>query len=372
MDAATAVRIRDFEAREARPAGARWQVLVALVLGGVLLAAGILLFVAAHWDQLSPAARMGVVVGLLAGLHAGALLAAERFPALSVTLHGVGTVAAGAAIGMVGQIFNMQEHWPGVVMLWALCAAAGWYFLRDQFQQVMTLLLFPAWLVCEWSFRENIYRGNEIFLARIIAVLAAVYLTTFVHARRRVVFGILYAFGAVALVVSVAVLSAGWHEYAQRPVLPMSLQALAVLFMLGCVAVAAWRQRSAAVPVVATMIVTFLLPWLEKPMHRDLSFNASGYDYTIPSVAAYIVVGLLAGLYAWWGVRERSAPLVNFGVIAFALVVAWFYFSDLMDKLGRSLGLIGLGIVFLAGGWLLERFRRRLIAQMAASPGVQA
>jgi hypothetical protein len=37
----------------------------------------------------------------------------------------------------------------------------------------------------------------------------------------------------------------------------------------------------------------------------------------------------------------------------------------LMDKLGRSLGLIGLGILFLVGGIVLERLRRRLIGNMA-------
>jgi hypothetical protein len=44
--------------------------------------------------------------------------------------------------------------------------------------------------------------------------------------------------------------------------------------------------------------------------------------------------------------------------------VAWFYFSDVFDKVGRSLGLIGLGILFLAGGWALEKMRRRLVAGM--------
>ena len=58
--------------------------------------------------------------------------------------------------------------------------------------------------------------------------------------------------------------------------------------------------------------------------------------------------------------------------IAFALTVAWFYFSSLMDKLGRSLGLIGLGILFLLGGWLLERFRRKLMAQVQSGPGAEA
>jgi hypothetical protein len=43
----------------------------------------------------------------------------------------------------------------------------------------------------------------------------------------------------------------------------------------------------------------------------------------------------------------------------------WFYFSDIMGKLDRSLGLIVLGILFLAGGWVLEKTRRRLVANIA-------
>jgi hypothetical protein len=36
---------------------------------------------------------------------------------------------------------------------------------------------------------------------------------------------------------------------------------------------------------------------------------------------------------------------------------------------GRSLGLIGLGVLFLAGGWALERMRRKLINHMG-QPGI--
>jgi len=59
-----------------------------------------------------------------------------------------------------------------------------------------------------------------------------------------------------------------------------------------------------------------------------------------------------------------SRALVNFGIVGFAISVIWFYFSDVFDKVGRSLGLMGLGILFLAGGWFLEKTRRHLIAQM--------
>jgi hypothetical protein len=48
----------------------------------------------------------------------------------------------------------------------------------------------------------------------------------------------------------------------------------------------------------------------------------------------------------------------------FGMTVLAFYFSSLMDKLGRSLSLVGLGVVFLLGGWALEQLRRRLIARI--------
>jgi len=37
-----------------------------------------------------------------------------------------------------------------------------------------------------------------------------------------------------------------------------------------------------------------------------------------------------------------------------------------MDRLGRSASLVGLGLLFLGGGWALERTRRRLVASVAA------
>jgi hypothetical protein len=72
---------------------------------------------------------------------------------------------------------------------------------------------------------------------------------------------------------------------------------------------------------------------------------------------AVLAIGVIA-----WGLRDRRAERVNLGVAGFALTVLVFYFSDVMDKLGRSASLIGLGLLFLGGGYLLERARRRLVA----------
>ena len=182
-------------------------------MGGILLGAGVLLFVAAHWDEVSPGVRLALVMAMLAVFHVAGIITRERFSGFATTMHALGTVASGAAIALVGQIFNMQEHWPAAVMLWAICAAAGWWLLGDEFQQTMALLLVPAWLLCELGDRANIYNSASVFLCRIIAVLGVVYLTAFLHSRRRVVYGILFAVGCG----TGRIFSKPWPKRARRP-----------------------------------------------------------------------------------------------------------------------------------------------------------
>jgi uncharacterized membrane protein len=62
LDDSTAHAIRQYESAQARPAGRRWQVVIVLLLGGILLGAGVLLFVAAHWDDVSPVGRLTLVL----------------------------------------------------------------------------------------------------------------------------------------------------------------------------------------------------------------------------------------------------------------------------------------------------------------------
>jgi uncharacterized membrane protein len=136
---------------------------------------------------------------------------------------------------------------------------------------------------------------------------------------------------------------------------------LAAYAVLAVAAAAAWfMNRRSVLPAGVITAMTMALPWL----HTIIPDNVSPYHWRHeqPLAAMYAVVGFTCVFLAWWGVREASKVIVNFGIAAFALTVMWFYFSNIMGKLDRSLGLIVLGVLFLAGGWLLERTRRRLVA----------
>jgi uncharacterized membrane protein len=122
LDGAAAERIRAWEAGRSPAGGTRWPAWLALGLGGVMLGAGILLFVAAHWDGLPPGQRFALVLAMVGGFHLAGAAIVGRSRGLAATLHACGTVALGAGIFLTGQIFNLREHWPGGILLWA-CGA---------------------------------------------------------------------------------------------------------------------------------------------------------------------------------------------------------------------------------------------------------
>ena len=123
VDAQTADRIRTFEQQRAGSARMRWPVLVALAFGSLTVGAGVLLFVSAHWDSLSPLTRFALVILLVSVFHVAGAFVADRFPAMGSAFHATGTIALGAGIFLAGQIFNLDEHWPGGLMLCAAGAA---------------------------------------------------------------------------------------------------------------------------------------------------------------------------------------------------------------------------------------------------------
>lgn len=369
LDAEMARRIRAYEDSQQKPSGLRWQVIVLLILGAILLACGVALFVSAHWDKISPGARLAVVLAMVSIFHLGGGWARTRFHGLSTALHAVGTLSTGAAIFLVGQVFNIQEHWPAAVLLWAVAALAGWILLRDEAQQVLTLLLAPAWILSEFSYYAEGHIGENVYAGRFLIVWAVLYLTFFIGTKREVLRGILSAVAAIASITGICILLDGWSSWGDQTYLPLGLRtwgwvdiaAIPLLF-------AVFRFRKTVIPVAVAICFSIALPWCQRiwtvtgqSWIGDVQMSYSRY---VPNLAAHALVAAFAVFIIWWGVRQFSRAMVNLGIVGFAITVIWFYFSDIFDKLDRSLGLIGLGILFLIGGWALEKTRRNLVGGM--------
>jgi uncharacterized membrane protein len=347
LDGEQAGRIRDFENARSPRRTARAPILIGLALGGIMLASGVLLFVAAHWSNLSPTERMTLLIAAVGVLHLGGAFVASRFSALSVMLHAVGTAALGGAIFLAAQIFNLQEHWPTGILLWAIGALAGWCLLRSWPQLGLAALLVPCWLIGEWVERAPQAAQMHPVVLVFCALLATCYLSlpapTFTW------------IGGIGLIPSIVAVATG-TRWGSTPASTgrFLIVGWSIAFLLPLALAFIYRKRRVWMNLAAALWVATLsgLAW----------YHVAVWIYLWCAIGS-------AGMIAW-GIYEFRSERINLGMAGFALTVLFFYFSSVMDMLGRSTSLITLGVVFLAGAWYWEKLRRKLVARIQSAGGV--
>jgi uncharacterized membrane protein len=323
IDVGVAARIRTFESSVESP-GRRWPVVFAIAFGSIMVAAGTLM---------------------------------PRMRALGLALHAVGTAALGGGIFLAGQIFNLEEHWPGGILLWAIGAVLSWLVLRDWLQATLAALLIPAWIASEWSVRAQHFAGRDKILVEFLTMVAITYLSARCSADDSYFRRALGWTGGLTLLPLCALLAAeerDWNWSYRLPPLSSSLHAAGLLIAFVLPLLAAWFLRGKAIV-------------------RNLGFalwvfvvaSLNGRD-VFGNVAIYALCALAAMGLVVWGLQEQRRERINLGVAGFALTIVVFYFSNVMDKLGRSASLVGLGLLFLLGGWKLEQFRRKLVKRATA------
>lgn len=357
LDAESANRIRAWESAQTPAEGLSWQVRIALAFGAVLLAAGVLLFVSAHWNEISPDARLSLVVAMVAALHAGGAAVARRFANMAVALHAAGSVALGAAIALAGQIYNLSEHWPGAVLLWAIGCAITWAILKHWTQGALCAILFPWWLTGEWDvWISQAQAMMPVWVG--ICALSFVYLGARSSAGDGPFRKALMWIGGLALLPAAAVAASypSWN--------PNQIADHLVRNGIGSWTYWAALAVAVAVPLLVALAINRMQAgWNALAIAWTVSLALVGTEMR-GTWAPYLWCAIGSVGLAAWGIRDGRAERVNLGVAGFALTALIFYFSNVMDKLGRSVSLIGMGLLFLAGGWLLEKARRRMLARM--------
>ena len=94
--------------------------LVVAIVGGLLIAAAFLAFVAAHWTELARLLRLAIlVVGIVGANGLGGWLARAGRSVLADLCASVGSIIFGAGIALVGQMYHLGEDFAGGMLLWA-------------------------------------------------------------------------------------------------------------------------------------------------------------------------------------------------------------------------------------------------------------
>lgn len=332
--------------------GFRRSVLLAFALGALTLGAGILIFVSAYWDEISPAQRFTLALVMVAILHVGGAFVRGKFLGLSMTLHAVGTIALGKGIFLTAQIFNLEEHWPSGILLWLVGAAAAWMILGDWPQGLFCAILLPWWLAAEWFVLGETSDAPGDVASCGLALMAVAYLIVRSRDDRRPLARSLEILGGVSLIPVIIFIAVDGPAHVVGPLWLLGMGVgVALLLPLS---LTFWLRRQ-ELPMVALAAAWIgLLDAISRSRRDPAEVNLEVYGWCVIAAVAMIA----------WGVKEARVGRINLGILGIGITVLVFYFDHLSDKMGRAESLISVGIPFLYGGWVLQRLRRRLVARI--------
>jgi uncharacterized membrane protein len=96
------------------------------IVGGLLIAAAFLAFVAAHWMEFARVVRVAILFsGAVVAFGVGGWFARDGRSVLADLSAGVGSIVFGAGIAPVGQMYHLGDDFAGGMLLWAVGALAA-------------------------------------------------------------------------------------------------------------------------------------------------------------------------------------------------------------------------------------------------------
>ena len=363
---------------DAGSAARRRMATILAILGAVSVGLGVILFLASNWSAIPREIKLAaMIIGVPAVYGAGYWTAYQRqFARGGIALILLGAILYGAAIHLVAQAYHIPVNHPNLVLFWFLGVIPLAYITRSHSILVLALILmlssvgfrgqvwlsdwdsipfvgFPMYLVLGLALYGlgTVQRGFEwtrvyaapFELTGLLVAFAATYLLAFrelwqgfgywgfngTGAHDRVTVEFWGLFGAAAAVSVLSMAAAGLSRCRQglswQGILYESLMVLALL---------------AAASLVIFVPVKSIIFY---PVLFNLLF--------LIGVAGLLFLGYVRG----------QEVLVNLAVVFFTLQVFARYFEFGFDLLDRSLVFVGAGVILLAGGFVMERGRRRMV-----------
>jgi hypothetical protein len=395
-----AEQLRDLGREQEKERGALTLASVFGWLGGSAVVIGIILLIAANWDGISDAVKLGGFLVLLAGTHGVAFWLTKSglpYERTAASFHFIGAGLVLAGIGLVAQIYHLNGRPPNAFLLWLAAILPLTVFLRSATISVMSLFAFMVWIHMEGSFSGSPLRMQDEFANHLLLELgvgaALVGFSGFLKGREPRIAATLRGCGALLLFYSIYLLgfyryfgpSDRWsgHSEAGSWVLPLSALGLgAIGLLLGgrfLSPESAWLRNRLLILMGTTLLLGAAVLGVQHgtiPTGPKLELFDFGWFRHV-TLAEWFLTGLSWALWfvlgLWcvaWGAKSDHKSFVNLGVLAVGAGIVTRFF-DLMGSMGQTgtLFLVG-GVVLLGTGFGMERWRRKIVKQMLAGKAV--
>lgn len=372
------------------PRGAGPATIVGIV-GGLLIVAAVMAFVAANWPMIPRLVRLALLVGGIVAAHAiGALFARHDHHHLADAGATFGAIVFGSAVALVGQMYhlpsdfaagfllwsigalagailtgargalavalvaggawsvatafdlNINPHWPALA-LWAVAAGLAVHWNSPSARHLAALFLVAWWIETALGFDLDDWPGDVAYVAAVGAALMlglGLAIETVAHSGLRRLGGTHATYGALGLAFAVALCVIGLAGLAPGD---------APVWSLGCALGGAVAAVIAAVlarragPALAAIAILLALATAFAPDGEDARWII--YGLSLASMLALLLAGAVDGSRA-----RLVAGWIGLGLTIAA--ITWRVEGGLID---RALFLAAAGAVAVLIAWALGR-----------------
>jgi len=347
------------------------------VLGGILFVCGAVLLVAANWDSVPKAPKIGGGILLMLGAHfLGWRLEKDGdHPAIATTLHLVGAGLFLANISLVGQIYHLGSRAPDVVLFWLVGIVPLPWILRSRALHILTLTTFGIWLGMELTQDDGLLRfGGGARMCSFYLLLGVLFVglggllrrgpfAEFAGATEK--FGLLGVHHAsLPLMIGAfygqsAVTQGAWILSGAVAALALALVGTALVRNVDGIP-PKWRRAW-----FGTLVVVVAVGWTGLLAGSDSAFHQRGdigpHWLVIPVLFAVSLVQIQVGI------QRSSAFHVNLAIVAIAVQVMAAFFQLFGSMADTGMIFVSTGLLLILLGWYLERQRRSLVRNMRSA-----
>ncbi|MHC4721327.1 MAG: DUF2157 domain-containing protein [Planctomycetota bacterium] len=330
-------------------------------IGIVLVAIGVISFVAFHWTGMTRTSKVVLIFAAMLACHGFGFYLWQisgKSPKLGHALICLGTLIFGANIGLMAQIFHIKGQWNGMFLPWSIGAIAIAYAIGSVPNAAIAIVTSFIWFVGQHGWYSS---GSTSWW---YPFAAAALLVPFAYIRRS---NVVFVMTVICLVASIQICAGGAADFAGWTIAALATGAL--FFCWGLVSYGSDKFSSFAIPaMIAGVISTGLAQYLcsfqdfAEEVARETGLFAAGMtgNYLhISSTLASLVVLLLLLPLAVKQIRNHQVLKAITRIIIATLVVMTgsVFVNEILLVVVANIGFLAMATILVWAGGQLENRR---------------